>query len=77
VIVAVPLVRMMKVSFHEIVHMTPMRNCVMSATGPMKVLTVMCAASMTRGARGRICTPLRQSMFINMPLVSTVKMPFM
>jgi hypothetical protein len=68
---------MMKMSFHKIVHMTPVRNCFVSATGPMRVLTVMCATSMSRGARGWIRSTLRHGMFINMPLVGTVKMPFM
>jgi hypothetical protein len=77
VVVAVPLIWMMKVSFHEIVSMTAVRNCFMSASGSMGVLFVMCAARMGRGTRRRIRTTLGQGMFINMPLVSTVKMPVM
>jgi hypothetical protein len=74
VIVAVPLIWMMKVSFHEIVFMTPVRNRFMSATSPMSVLGVMRAAGMARGTGGRIRAAFAQSMFIHVSSVSTVKM---
>ena len=66
---------MMKMAFDEIVGVTAVRDCLMSATGPMSVLSVMRTTRMSRGASGRIRATLRQSMFINMPLVGTVKMP--
>ena len=77
VVVAVPLVGMMKVSFHEIVFMTAVRNRFMSATSPMRVLTVMRAAGMSRGTSSGIRATLRQGVFIHMPLVGTVKVPVM
>jgi len=72
-----PLVGMMKMSFHEIVFMTTVRNLFMSAARSMRVLTVMRAARMGRSASGRIRTTLRQGVFIHVPLVGTVKMPVM
>ncbi|MGA9725352.1 MAG: hypothetical protein WBQ86_23045 [Candidatus Binatus sp.] len=76
-IVAVPFVRMMKVSSHEIVFVTTMRNHFMSATSPMRVLGVMGAARMSRGTRGWIWATLSQGMLIDVPLVGAVKMPVM
>ncbi len=49
-IVAVPVVRMMQMSFHEIVLVTAVRNCFVTATDTVSMLAVMCAASMSRGA---------------------------
>jgi hypothetical protein len=72
-----PLVGMMKMSFHEIVFVTAVRNRFMSAASAMRVLTVMRAARMSGGTSGRIRTTLRQGVFIHMPLVGTVKMPVM
>ena len=67
----------MKVSLHEIVFMTTVRNLFMSAARSMRVLTVMRAARMSRGTSGRIRATLRQGVLIHMPLVGTVKMPVM
>jgi hypothetical protein len=77
VIVAVPFVRMMKVSSHQIVFMTTMRNRFMSATSPMRVLGVMGAARMSGGTGGWIRSTVRQCMFIHVPLVGAVKMSVM
>jgi hypothetical protein len=77
VIVAVPVVWMMKMSFHQIVAMTAVRDRFMSATSPMRVLGVMRAARMSRGTGGWIRATLRQSMLIDMPLVGAVQMPVM
>jgi hypothetical protein len=77
VVVAVPLIWMMHVAFDEIVGVTAVRNRLMSATGPMSVLTVVRTARMSRGTSGRIRATLRQGMFIHVPLVGTVKMPLM
>jgi hypothetical protein len=77
VVVAMPLVGMMKMSLHEIVLMTAVRNRFMSAAGSMRVLTVMRAARMSGRACGRIRTTLRQGVFIDVPLMGTVKMPVM
>jgi hypothetical protein len=74
VVVAVSLIWMMKVSFHEIVFMTPVRNRFMSTTSPMSVLGVMRAAGMARGTGGRIRAAFAQSMFIHVFSVTTVKM---
>lgn len=67
----------MQVAFHEIIPMTAMRNRFMSATIPVRVLTVMRAARMSRGTRGRIRPTLCYGMFIYVPLVGTVEMPVM
>jgi hypothetical protein len=77
VVVAVPLIWMMQMAFDEIVSVTAVWDRLMSATGPMSVLTVMRSTRMTRGASGRIRATLRQGMFIHMPFVGTVKMPLM
>jgi hypothetical protein len=77
VVVAVPLVGMMKVSLHEIVLMTAVRNRFMSAASSMRVLAVVRAARMSRGTSGRIRATLRQGVFIHVPLVGAVKMPVM
>lgn len=53
-VIAVPLIWMMQVSFHEIVFMTAVRNRFMSTTSPMSVLGVIRAAGMSWCARGRI-----------------------
>ncbi len=76
-VIAVRLVPMMQVAFDEIVGVAAVRNRFMSATSPMRMLAVVRATRMSRGARGRIRATLRQRMFIHMPLVSTVKMPIM
>ena len=68
---------MMKVSFHEIVFVTAVRNRFMSASSPMRVLAVMRAARMSRGTSSGIRAALRQGMLIHVPLVSAVKMPVM
>ena len=72
-----PLVGMMKMSFHEIVMMTAVRNRFMSATSSMRVLTVMRAARMSGGTSSGIRAALRQGVLIHVPLVGTVKMPVM
>jgi hypothetical protein len=77
VIVAVSVVWMMKMSFHQIVAMAAVRNRFMSATRPMRVLGVMGAARMSRGTRGWIRATLRQGMLIDVPLVRAVKMSVM
>ena len=76
-VVAMPLVGMMKMSFHEIVFMAAVRNRFMSAASAMRVLTVMRAARMSGRTIGRIRTTLRQTVFVHVPLVGTVKMPVM
>jgi hypothetical protein len=68
---------MMKVSLHEIVFVTTMRNHFMSATSPMRVLGVMGAARMSRGTRGWIRATLSQGVLIDVPLVGAVKMTVM
>jgi uncharacterized protein YqgC (DUF456 family) len=77
VVVAVPLIWMMQMAFDEIVGVTAVRNRFMSATSPMRVLTIMRTTRMSRGASGRIRATLCQGMFIHMPLMGTVKMPLM
>jgi hypothetical protein len=77
VVVAVPLIGMMKMSLHEIVLMTAVRNRFMPAASAMRVLAVVRAARMRGGTSGRIRATLRQTVFINVPLVSAVKMPVM
>ena len=73
-IVAVPLVRMMQMSLHEIVFMAALRNRFMSAIRPVSVLRVMCPTHMTWCASRRIRAALCQSMFVNVPLMGAVKM---
>jgi hypothetical protein len=68
---------MMKMSLHEIVLMTAVRNRFMPAASAMGVLAVVRAARMSGGTRGRIRATLRQGVFIHVPLVGAVKMPVM
>jgi hypothetical protein len=63
---------MMKVSVHEIVFVISVRNRFMTATSTMRVLGVVSAARMSRGAGGRIRATFRQGMFIHVPLVFIV-----
>jgi hypothetical protein len=72
-----PLVGMMKMSFHEIVLMTAVRNRFMSAASSMGMLPVVRAARMSRGASSGIRATLRQGVLIDVPLMRTVKMPVM
>ena len=74
-VVAVPSIWMMHVAFDDVVGMTAVRYRLMSATGTMSVLTVVRSARMSRGASGWIQATLRQGMLIDVPLVSTMKMP--
>lgn len=76
-VVAVALVGMMKMSLHEIVFMTAVRNRFMSAASSMRVLAIVRAARMSGRTSRRIRTTLRQRVFIYVPLVGTVKMPVM
>jgi hypothetical protein len=68
---------MMKMSLHEIVLMTAVRNRFMPAAGSMRMLAVVRAARMSGGTSGRIRATLRQTVFIHVPLMGTVKMPVM
>ena len=76
-IVAVPLIWMMHAAFDDVVAMTAVLDRLTSRTSSMIALTVVRTASMSRRTSGRIRATLRQSMFIDMPLVSAVKMPLM
>jgi hypothetical protein len=76
-VIAVPLVRMMQVTFGEIVDVAAVRNRFMSAPSPVSVRSVVRAACMSRRTSGRIRATLRQGMFIQVPLVSIVKMAVM
>jgi len=76
-IVAVPSIWMMHVTFDDVVGMTAVRYRLMYATGTMSVLPVVRSARMSRGATGWIRATLRQGMLIDVPLVSTMKMPLM
>jgi uncharacterized protein YqgC (DUF456 family) len=76
-VVAVSLVGMMKMSLHEIVLMTTVRNRFMPAASSMRVLAVVRAARMSGSTSGRIRATLRQGVFIHVPLVGAVKMPVM
>jgi hypothetical protein len=73
VIVAVPLVRVMQVAFHEIVGMATVRNRFMSAAAAMSVFRVVRSAGVVRRAGGRIRTTLGQGMFIHVLRVDVVK----
>jgi hypothetical protein len=68
---------MMKMSLHEIVLMTTVRNRFMPAASSMRVLAVVRAARMSGSTSGRIRTTLLQGVFIDVPLVGAVKMPVM
>ena len=76
VIVAMPLMRVMQVAFDEIVGMAAVRNRLVSATWPMSVLVVVRSTPMRRRTSGWIRTALCQCMFVNVTLMSTVKMSF-
>ena len=67
-----PVVGMMKMSLHEIVFMTAVRNRFMPAASSMRVLAVVRAARMSGGTSGRIRATLPQGVLIHVPLVGTV-----
>jgi hypothetical protein len=74
VVVAVSLVHVMQVAFHQIVSMAAVWNRFMTATTAMSMFAVVRSAAMARGAGGRIRAALVQSMLIHMSSVSAVKM---
>jgi hypothetical protein len=73
-VIAMALMGMMQMTFHEIIGMASMRNRFMSATSAVGVLVVMLAARMVGGASGRIRATLVKCMFVYMALVGTVEM---
>ena len=76
-IVAVAMVRMMKMAFHEIVRVASVRDRFMPARGFVSVLSVVGTARMVWGTGRWIGPPVCQGVFIYMPLVDTVKVPVM
>jgi hypothetical protein len=75
VVIAVPLVRMMKVAFHEIVRMATVRDRFVSAAGAVRVFPFVRSAGMARSTSRRIRAALWQGMFIGMSRMVAVKMP--
>jgi hypothetical protein len=73
-VVTVPLVRMVQVSFHKIIRVAAVRNRLMPAVCPMRVFPFMCSAAVIRSTSGWIGTTLTQSMFIHMSLMGAMKM---
>lgn len=74
VIIAVAAVRMMQMSRDEIIDVVAVRHRLMSATGAMLVCRVMAAASMARGAGGRIGSIYVETMFLDPRLPDVVQM---
>lgn len=66
---------MVQVSAYQVVYMVAMRNCFMTTTLTMLVITVMVVTTMIRCAFGRVTTPYFQPMLINVPLMDIVKVP--
>ena len=71
-----PLMRMMQVTFDEIVGMTAVWYRLVSATRAVRVLIVVRSTAMRRRTSGRIRSALCQGMFVHVTLMGTVKMSF-
>jgi hypothetical protein len=68
---------MMQVAFHQIIGVAAVGNRFMSATSLMRVLRVVRTTRVARSTGRRIRTALRKNVFIDVPLMGTVKMPVM
>jgi len=77
VIVAVPLVRVMQVAFYQIVGMAAVRNRLMPTLRAMRMLLIVGVTRVARSAVCRIRATLRQSVFINVPLMVVVQVALM
>ena len=73
-VIAMALMGMMQMTFHEIIGVASMRNRFMTATGAMGVPGVVFAARMIGGASRRIRTTFVEGVFVYMALVGTVEM---
>lgn len=73
-VVAVAIVRMVKMAIDEVVDMIAMRNRFVSAVGAMDVGAVVSTALMVRGADRRIRWREGDDMLIDMAVVEMMKM---
>jgi hypothetical protein len=73
-VIAMALMGMMQMTFHQIIGVASMRNRFMSGTSAMGVSGVVFAACMIRGASRRIRTTFVEGVFVYMALVDTVEM---
>jgi hypothetical protein len=73
-VIAMALMGMMQMTFHEIINVASMRNRFMTATGAMGVCGVVFAARMVGRASRRIRATLVEGVFVYMTLVGTVEM---
>jgi len=74
VVVAVAVVRMVKMAVDEVVDMIAMRNRFVSAVGTMDVGAVVSTALMVRGADRRIRGRESDYVLVNMAVVEMMKM---
>jgi hypothetical protein len=74
VVVAVALVRMVQVAFHEIVGMATVRYRFMTATTAMSMFALVSTARMAWGTGGWIRAALAQGMFVHVSGMNVVKM---
>lgn len=74
-VVAVPLMRMMQMAFHQIIGMATVRNGFVSAACAVRMFPVMRSTRMAWSTGRRIGASLRQSVLIHMSSMGTVKVP--
>jgi hypothetical protein len=76
-IVAVRAVRVVEVTFHQVVGVVAVRNGFVSAIGPVFVGHLVRPAIVFRGARSRVFRAYRDCVFVKMVTVRAVKVPVM
>lgn len=74
-IVAMPVVGMVQMAVHQVVHVVTMRCRLVPATRTVPVLLRVPAASVRRGTRGRIARIYRDHVFVEMVSVRLVQVP--
>ena len=74
-VIAVPLMRMMQMAFHQVVDVLAVWNSFVSTARLMRMFPIVRTARMARGAVRRIRAAIWQGMFIQMSRMDTVKMP--
>jgi hypothetical protein len=76
-IIAMPIMRVMQMSVHQIIDMITMRNCLMSASESMDMALIMAATRVLSGTRVRIGGAYRNDVLINMALMRMMQVSIM
>lgn len=77
VIVAVVAIRVVQVTVDQIVDVISVRNCLMTAVGPMLVLWAVPVTDVTVRTVGRICGAYFELMLVDVAIVKRVEMSIM